>query len=601
MSLVLDHRDFARTVLRVPVAPGPTSLVIDRGATLEGTVRSRGEPVEGVRVVARSYCLSSLSMGTREGVTDESGSFRIEHVHVHRGSLPPSSASGTLAVEDPSWSGATYTYYEDEEGALPRVDIALLAPGATPEPTKIDVGRDEERIARAKGDLWGEATLRIRFPEDAPVVTLVVSKIDEQPAHPARRDVMREQNYWEYRNHPAGRYRVVPFRRSSPFLPPVEFDVAPTGITDVVLAPGAIELVGTLVCDGRAVDDAPVTINGPMQVSARTDASGVFDIVGLAPGRYVAAIGMESHLQNEFDFDVTANENGECRVAFALPRTVVRGELRGFATLEGVVVQLTPRDGHPVGGNGVGRARVDEHGAFAFGSVPDGTYQLTLSGAPARIAPTFVRVESGRDPELVVLRPLENGCTVRGRVDGIEVPEDETDPRREAMASTLRLALNPLFGPERLVGSAGASARIAADGAFEIANVAPGDYCVVVALQGMVDHSLHDLGDLRVGDGDIDDLRLVALPGRQVHLAVDPGDPPSVRAVWWLNVPSGLRIPYSLLAGSNPSGLRAPPWRGELGAGDYTLEADFGDGRVVTRRFTVEPGLEPLEIVVARE
>jgi hypothetical protein len=155
-----------------------------------------------------------------------------------------------------------------------------------------------------------------------------------------------------------------------------------------------------------------------------------------------------------------------------LPTYHVRGAITGALSrtnLQGLGVSISPRDSELM--FFFGGANVTKKGTFDLGSVPNGSYKLTVyqeTGDFNVVGSTPVDV-SGSDVNNAVINVLPAG-TLRGRIQVEAAPNAEA-----ANVTSVRIQLQPA-GQE--VGYGWASTTVKQDGSFSFEEVDPGKYDV---------------------------------------------------------------------------------------------------------------------------
>lgn len=166
MTVVLDHPEFARTLVDFGVPSDELEFVLQHGMTLEGVVLLAEEPLAGATVRVRSTRRSSLTMGDHELVTDERGCFRLAHVSPVGALRLQRISTLVLEVQHGGYASDHYQVYESARPDLPFVRVEAW-PATERAPALVEVGRDFEGEARLAGRPLGTAAVEVRLAASA--------------------------------------------------------------------------------------------------------------------------------------------------------------------------------------------------------------------------------------------------------------------------------------------------------------------------------------------------------------------------------------------------------------------------------------------------
>jgi protocatechuate 3,4-dioxygenase beta subunit len=187
---------------------------------------------------------------------------------------------------------------------------------------------------------------------------------------------------------------------------------------DVQLSSGT-KVTGVVTTEsGAPVADAQVTVSGsgggPFGGhSARSDASGTFQIDGLAPGHYTFSAEKSPYAQT-FVRDVDISSGAPVRIVLKSGATIY-GHIAGLSADELQHAQVSAQNA-----NGSADAGVDASGNFRIEGAPSGTVHVEadtmrgMSGGGRNAAPKSVEVAAGATVQVDL--EFRNDTTVRGRV-----------------------------------------------------------------------------------------------------------------------------------------------------------------------------------------
>jgi protocatechuate 3,4-dioxygenase beta subunit len=196
---------------------------------------------------------------------------------------------------------------------------------------------------------------------------------------------------------------------------------------------------------GRGFQDAPV----------RSDADGLFEIDGLAPGSYRVSARHPDFAEGS---DTVEVKDGAASVEI---RLASGGTLAGLVVSEGRAPLPSAQVslGTPGGGRGRGgqdNTTSDDSGRFRFDRLSPGRYSVSAALRAKSSPPAEVVLQAGESREDLVLA-VGGGTTIHGRVSGLK--------------GTAQSGVNvTASGPESFFSSA----RTAADGTFELSGAPAG-------------------------------------------------------------------------------------------------------------------------------
>lgn len=294
----------------------------------------------------------------------------------------------------------------------------------------------------------------------------------------------------------------------------------------VSLTRGAI-LRGSVVDarNDRSVSDARIGISsggggtgaGPGSLSREaasrgTDAEGLFEVEGLAPGKYTVTAGHPDF--SSASQSVEVGENG-ASVKLSLPSgNRVSGQVldENRRPVAGAAVGLTTGAAGAGSGFGGGNDQgtlADESGRFRFDHLPAGRYSAIASRQQELTKSVPVVVLDGQPREDVTL-VFSPGTVVRGTVTGLPP------------ADLPRVSVH-YRGPSGLAGFA----KLGADGRFEIANVPDGSLNVSAGLSAGSGNSRNMSKDLVIAGGQTEvEVELAFVPGGAISGTVTQGGRP---------------------------------------------------------------------------
>jgi RNA polymerase sigma-70 factor (ECF subfamily) len=599
LRMVLDHPDFARTVTSFRTDDADVRLVLERGSTLAGRVLAGAEPLAGVRVRAVAPHRSKLSMVDRSALTDAEGRFRITRIHSFHDVVEHGVPTVIASVADERWVSAAYRIHEWDPGRLPGVTIEALPVGSTPDPKQVDVGKDAAREAAALGEPFGDATLRVRFATGTAVAADAETNLWVAGRSPELEGFYRNERVelrggFDFEGLSPGRYRVWTLNSGEPNFQPAVVDVRAGETLDVVLSPGGIVLSGSITSGGQPVSDVSVFCTGAMRAAGDVRGDGTYEVTGLVPGTYELLVYSETSFDSYHTVEVPGDGTGTHPFDIRLPMGVVTGLVRGVEfNRDERKIQVFPRGWGTASGNRGNRAPVDVRGRFRMRFLPEGDYKVFLWNSAPRVLPASVRITPAQSAHDVVLEPPVHTTEVRGRVT------NPVDGGRLGTGTSLLLVHRDSEG--YAFGSYGGYATVDGEtGEFTLDDVAPGAYGLHVTHYD-VDAPFLWIPDFVVPPDGVEGLTITIPAGRQVSVVLDAGDLSTPQSLWFLRMPSGERLPYYCFVGSGSRGLRASSQAFGLPYGEYTVEGDFGAGRIVTRSLTVGPGEGGLEVVLSLE
>jgi hypothetical protein len=243
----------------------------------------------------------------------------------------------------------------------------------------------------------------------------------------------------------------------------------------------AFTLSGRLVQKGGqgiGVEDAVISARPSrepsMPVTASTDASGAFHIVGLPPGDYTLSGKTDTHMfEDEKPITISDRDVGDVTIELDIGVTLSgRVEPPTVATVE---LQFDPGDGtydlNQYARAGRTRVETDASGTFRLPQIPDGNFEIVATTVDGRFGTLPINVAGAAQSGLVVT--LAPRSTISGRV-----VDADGKPRRGL--SVYRQSLYRKEKATTLMGVNSPFARTAADGSFKFSSLEAGDYLVTV-------------------------------------------------------------------------------------------------------------------------
>ena len=347
---------------------------------------------------------------------------------------------------------------------------------------------------------------------------------------------------------------------------------------DVQLS-GGQRVTGVVVTDsGMPVSDAEVrafSASGMSSESARTNASGAFELTSLAPARYRFSASKSGYVDGVVeDVDVSSGAN-------------VRIELRTGGTIYGRVSGLTEQElaGATVSarsGRLSSSAAVDPQGSFRIEGAPTGTVQVSAStmsrGFTERRSSSTQTVELAAGGSQQVNVEFRTDTIVRGRITRNGSP----------------LAGATVMFQAR--GSSGSSASTSADeaGVYSVSGLEEGEYNVMVADSLRFD-PYQTTYQVRAGASTFDiDYRTASVRGR----VVDAGTNEPIADATVNFRPSSGETRFARAAMTDPNGNFTLD---SVSPGAYTITASRdGYGAEVRDEMFGDSGRDGLEIRLSR-
>jgi hypothetical protein len=400
---------------------------------------------------------------------------------------------------------------------------------------------------------------------------------------------------------PPGKYMVSVFAGSDaigPARPPKAFELTAGQALDVTLRPGAGRISGIVRSGGKAVGGGTISwfltpgLPGAVfQGGAQAQSDGSYAIDGLIEGKYrLIYEGPNSMLyecmaelrRNATAFDISLPTG---RIEGTLAASAPKPEPPDVESLGNI--RVWPREHHlpPHGGCFV---EADPNGKFRVEHlIPD---RYTIEGYGYR---TSVLIDRDGEVATASLGPPEQVGEIAGKItgnipanlgnvrDGIQVtafPKDEFG--YDFDSGTYSTRFNPKTGE------------------YRIRNVPVGTYGVYAAGLGFGTSHAPQVWtpDIEVRQGLCRQLPIEVPEGRTVSITIRGQAAAGHRAAqcqyWWLRVPSGDWLDEAVSSNMERGGRYVLP----LGA--YAIKADYGDGGLVTREFTVARGEGVQEITV---
>jgi hypothetical protein len=358
-------------------------LVLKRGLSLRGEVVSDGAPVGMVGVFANG---TGRGGSTTYATTDERGRFTLEGLVPGRYVVTARASDGRHAeVEDVDASQQALLRIVLERRATAVITGRVVGLPSEGEPMMAMVHASGEGGA---GMAPVDGGLRFRMP-DAPAGAVTI-----------RADAMAMNGT----------------QRSSR---PVELTLAANSETEVVLEfPDDVVIRGLVTRDGTPVPFAGVNFSREDGTSSatRADAHGVYQIVGVDPGRYSVSV-TATDPQTAFSTEYVVVDSAELDIDIAgatLTGRAVRADTG--APVAGVDVSLF-RAGE---GQTASTASTNAQGAFSARSLREGTYRVVTSKAGFGQVAREVELTRQSPADLTLaLEPAEGvGLTVVDGRDG---------------------------------------------------------------------------------------------------------------------------------------------------------------------------------------
>jgi len=215
--------------------------------------------------------------------------------------------------------------------------------------------------------------------------------------------------------------------------------------------------VADVLVTRRTSDDARRARAGWEDAAAVSDADGAFTIGGLEPGTVTLDFAHPDYEPWSQEIDAAGDRQG-LRVRLARAASLAGAVLRapGGAPVGGATVQARPAGDSAYDAQVTATTGTD--GRFVLAGITAGRYTVEAQAAGLRAGRVEgVIVERGVPPSPIEIR-LEGGVTLRGRLLGVPEPERG-------------LLLVTVFEPD---GGTRGPAAVDAEGAFEIAGLAPG-------------------------------------------------------------------------------------------------------------------------------
>jgi len=308
-------------------------------------------------------------------------------------------------------------------------------------------------------------------------------------------------------------------------------DAGAEGGGDIMMDEPVQDVSGVVTKAGAPLAGAVVSEPG-LGLSATTEADGSYTLEGVPARLTRLVVSREGRPVGEgivnvargrpaiADFQVGRGAGSLASRAAVLPSDVsVPGRARSgqAGTVEGLVEDA---EGRPLARTlvrlqGLGAARTDSRGRYAFRNVPAGSHQLTVTRAGAGPYTERLRISAA---QVARLRTRLDASTGRPRAQGRLV---EKNARTLLEGRVLDDAGRPLAGARVAVISAqgGVSVRSGRDGAYRLRDLKPGPYRVVVSKAGVREQAAQV--SLRSAASEQRDFRLAALASPSVARALN--------------------------------------------------------------------------------
>lgn len=599
--LMLDHSDFARTITEfVEVPSAEARVTIKKGLTLRGRVVADGKPLAGVGVAVRTPRLAHRSLGEWSITTNSSGEFTVEHMTASYRNID---LVAVVSVEESAWTSAIYQIYQIDENTLPFVEVE--AQSGTTEPSQRGLVRvgypDPAAEAKAKHQPTGDAAIEVKLDGEIKDAWGRLRRIRiSLGSGESERSIRRSRRLDDggtvvFRKLPAGTYRVsaLNYGDSSENYLTETVAVGDGQTAKVVLRKGPGRISGVLRSGGvaislegkwfgilcEALESDPFSRVSSFRGELYQDGS--YEIDGVPFGRYEVVVYLPSSWANRFPVNV---EGAETKLDIDLPT----GRILGRIAEENAPAHASPHRSVTMYRHEPREAllgptathEVDAEGRFEVRHVPPGTYSLFKG----RLRGT-AQVSATDDEVRVELRLPEKTGWIGGTIAGL--PEARGGGSLYVLLTALR---QDEWGSNVVDQYAAKLDRQSS--AYRFEDLPVGTYAVCVGDPPAV--PLVWIPDIEVRENLLRALDIVIPEGRALRVTLANGERPS-RAVWWIRLSTGERIPCSHSFGSSGHGLI---YDFKLPFGDYVLEADFGESVRVRHPFTVVPGEGVQEVVV---
>jgi hypothetical protein len=500
-----------------------TLRVLPQGSFLPDSAESGLEitivdsDIEGLRLTARGAAVARSADGAVAGIVVDDLGNAVSGAEVKANPIDPNSATPFTHAPASTTSDAEGRFALDELSGV-EVDLTAKRDGyAETEPLRTPIGSKGVVLRLARN-----AVVRGRVVDrdgaliaGAPILVTDLMKAEAQPGMAEWMAAMQGGSTKPPETDEEGRFeisappsRVVLSSRPAGYAraksKPLRLNPGDTksGV-EIVVSRGATVLGSVTAADQSAVGDARVRIfsvdsdNASPTVaellpelmasdssSATSEADGSFEILRLEAGTYRLRAEHESWAPSE-TVTISLRDDEEQTIAPLVLREgakVTGRVLDGDEPAQGVMVQLSGSS------TTLHQALVGNDGDFELRGLPPGEYSLlaidTASAAQGqfRTKTRIVTLELGETVEVEIV--FGKGFRIHGKVEGLEagparmlILVDKDAPATESLRTDDVAASIEFQRHQRGMG------MVRADNTFEIADVEPGEYVLLVARQ----------------------------------------------------------------------------------------------------------------------
>lgn len=575
ISLLLDHPEFARTLVDTKVESGEHTFVIHEGLNLKGRVLYQGKPAANVPINAGLTALSHRSMGDWNTITDEKGEFEIHHIAdlSHEGL-----DEGTivyLEIDNETWTSPRYRVYLSKDKSYPIAEMNVEKKGEAKEEKRdvIEIGNKTDK---------GNCTIKARLAEmppkewfkDNPSFDLI--SMDERPAEKRVHGFgkIRTDGTYEFKNTPPGIFRITTWG-CSPFFYCEDVRVGAGETKEAVLHKGPGRIHGII----RWGESPPAKKYlswflspkpaGVFQGSATLFDDGRYEIEGLPFGKYKLIFSGENAMPSRFNVEL---KEPDVIFDIALPQSMLSGQLIGITPeppkphRDIGQIFVRPRGVPPMLGELGAFLDADNKGHFEVRYLPPGLYTITGYDCKAEVEIT----DNNSRVEMNLKKPEKTG-EISGGVSG-ELNLTEYGS----------LYINA-FQKDRLGYDFGVWYQYAemdkATRRYRLKNLPVGLYGVFVSGYSSSAPFIW-IPEIEVREGLSRKLDIGIPEGGKVSVKFDQDMIKNVKS-WRLRMPSGDWLDYTLFTGSSLVGSFALP------LGEYEMEINLGEKGVVRKKIVL--------------